>query len=175
MTMQWDLIDISWLFYAAAVIVVPFVAYGIYQTCTSAKKKKLKSQTVVQKDKSEGWTPTGRIDFAGAATENFVLRVEETLIVEGISGTEYRDIHWRKATLEEAKAVVVAYHAQRNLAMRASYIVSSANKYGLRQSDPENAQQETAKTVTLHPATPAENPARASSVALMRSAGGIQP
>ena len=42
-----------------------------------------------------------------------------------MGGVEHREIRWRKATLDEAKAVVVAYHAQRNLAMTANFIVSN--------------------------------------------------
>jgi hypothetical protein len=38
---------------------------------------------------------------------------------------EHREIRWRKATLDEAKMVLVSYHAQRNLLMSANFIVSA--------------------------------------------------
>ena len=39
----------------------------------------------------------------------------------------HREIRWRTATLEEADSVLIAYHAQRNLAMAPNYIVTSSN------------------------------------------------
>ena len=57
-----------------------------------------------------------------------------------MGGVEHREIRWRKATLDEAKAVVVAYHAQRNLAMTANFIVSSPIR---RRSGIDNEQQKT--------------------------------
>jgi hypothetical protein len=59
---------------------------------------------------------------------NFTLQAEDTRIVGSIGGVERREIRWRNATLEEAKTVVVAYHAQRNLAMAANFIVSSSRR-----------------------------------------------
>jgi hypothetical protein len=72
-----------------------------------------------------GWTPTGRIDFLNPQSDNFILQAEDTRIVDSMGGVEHREIRWRKATLDEAKTVVVAYHSQPNLAMTASFIVSS--------------------------------------------------
>jgi hypothetical protein len=55
----------------------------------------------------------------------FVLQVEETRIINSPGGVEHREIRWRKATLDEAKMVLVSYHAQRNLTMTANFIVSA--------------------------------------------------
>jgi hypothetical protein len=108
--MQWDAIDISTFCYAAAVATAIFgivSAYCSYKAWTSEKMRK--KSRALQRNTAEGWAPTGRIDFAGGATTgNFVLRVEETQVVKGIGGTEYRDVRWRTPILEEVKAVVVA-------------------------------------------------------------------
>jgi hypothetical protein len=37
-----------------------------------------------------------------------ILQAEDTRIVDSMGGVEHREIRWRKATLDEAKAVVVA-------------------------------------------------------------------
>ena len=55
----------------------------------------------------------------------FTLQAEETRIVESLGGIEHREIRWRKATLDEAKTVLVSYHAQRNLTMTANLVVSA--------------------------------------------------
>ena len=52
-----------------------------------------------------------------------------------MGGVERREIRWRKATPDEAKTVVVGYHAQRNLAMTANFIVSSSIR---RKLDSDN-------------------------------------
>ena len=58
-----------------------------------------------------------------------------------MGGVQHREIRWRKATLDEAKMVVVAYHAQRNLAVAANYVVSS--RAVMRpNSSPKNEHQE---------------------------------
>ena len=54
-----------------------------------------------------------------------MLRVEETRVVNSPVGVEHREIRWRKATLDEAKTVMVSYHVQRKLAMAANFIVSA--------------------------------------------------
>jgi hypothetical protein len=41
---------------------------------------------------------------------------------------EHREIRWRRATLDEAKMVLVSYHAQRNLLMSANFIVSAPTR-----------------------------------------------
>jgi hypothetical protein len=62
------------------------------------------------------WQPTGKIDFhridrprPDGAPEAFLLMAEEYRAVESISGAEHTEINWRKATLAEAKSVVVCY------------------------------------------------------------------
>jgi hypothetical protein len=120
--MQWDeLISNQLLWFGAAAVLVllvgVFAAYRLY-------KSKPSDATPKQQD---GWTPTGRIDFLNSpSTDNFILQAEDTRIVDSMGGVEHREIRWRKATLDEAKTVVVAYHSQRNLAMTASFIVSSS-------------------------------------------------
>jgi hypothetical protein len=66
------------------------------------------------------WTPTGRIDFAGHSSDwgaadapgLFYLQAEEIRVLVSLSGIERKEIRWRKATLSEAKRVVVAFHRQ---------------------------------------------------------------
>jgi hypothetical protein len=50
-------------------------------------------------------------------------------------------MRWRKATLDEAKRVIVVYHAQRNLATRATFVVASPSIVG-GQSDQKNEHQQ---------------------------------
>jgi hypothetical protein len=77
-------------------------------------------------NQQDGWSPTGRIDFRDRQpSADFVLQVEDTRIADSVGGVEHREIRWRKATLDEAKRVIVAYHAQRNLARTANFIVTS--------------------------------------------------
>jgi hypothetical protein len=111
-----------------------FAAYRLYKSKPSDATPK----------QQNGWTPTGRIDFLNSPSpDNFVLQAEDTRIVDSMGGVEHREIRWRKATLDEAKTVVVAYHSQRNLAMTASFIVSSSNtntsrfRSEERRSEPE--------------------------------------
>ena len=140
--MVWDTIDNlratitdQWLWFSAAIVLVILVgvlaAYKFY---------KPKPQEPVQ-HKQDGWTPTGRVDFIDPqSTGNFVLQAEDTRIVDSIGGVEHREIRWRKATLDEARTAVVAFHAQRNLAMTANFIVSAPIRRG---SGIDNEQQET--------------------------------
>jgi len=66
----------------------------------------------------------GAIDFSNPQSPGgFILQAEDTRIVDSIGGVERREIRWRKATLDEAKAVVVAYYARRNLTMAANFVV----------------------------------------------------
>ena len=41
------------------------------------------------------------------------------------TGVEHREIRWRKGTLPEAKMVRQSYHAQQNLPMSASFILTA--------------------------------------------------
>ncbi|MGB6540862.1 MAG: hypothetical protein WBF03_08295 [Xanthobacteraceae bacterium] len=136
--MQWDAITDQWPWFAAAavlvVLVVAFVAYGFY-------KPKPQPGDPIQ-NQQDGWTPTGRIDFIDRQSGgDFVLQVEDTRIADSASGVEHREIRWRKATLDEAKRVIVAYHAQRNLARTANFIVTSpsvARRPDLQMEQSEN-------------------------------------
>ena len=75
---------------------------------------------------NKGWVLTGRIDFVDPHSNGeLVLQVEETQIVNSPGGVEHREIRWRRATLDEAKMVLVSYHAQRNLLMSPNYTVSA--------------------------------------------------
>jgi hypothetical protein len=95
-----------------------------------------------QPQPDDGWTPTGRIDFTDPHSNgNFTLQVEETRVDESLSGVEHRTIRWRKATLDEAKRVIVSYHAQRNLTMRPTFVVASRS-LAQEQSDQKNEHQQ---------------------------------
>jgi hypothetical protein len=121
--MQWDTISDQWLWIGAAVVFVIFVAAI---AARSLRKPKPHDKTQSDVAAQNGWTATGRIDFADPqSTGDFILQVEETRIVDTLGGVEHREIRWRKATLDEAKTVLVSYHAQRNLTMTANFIVSS--------------------------------------------------
>ena len=130
-----DTITDQWIWFSVAgvfaILVVVVAVRNFYKS---------KPSDVIQ-GQQEGWTPTGRVDFTDPQSiGNFILQAEDTRIVDSIGGVERREIRWRKATLDEAKTVVVAYHAQRNLAMTANYIVSSSLR---RQSGLDNEQQKT--------------------------------
>ena len=133
--MQWnEIISNQLLWFGGAAVLVllagVFVAYRL-------NKSKPHDTTPKQLD---GWTPTGRIDFLNTpSTDNFILQAEDTRIVDSMGGVEHREIRWRKASLDEAKAVVVAYHAQRNLAMTANFIVSNnePRKFRVEEGRPE--------------------------------------
>jgi hypothetical protein len=137
--MQWDAITNQWPWFAAAaavlvVLVGPLVAYSFY-------KPKPQPDDPIQ-NQQDGWSPTGRIDFIDRQSSgDFVLQVEDTRIADSVSGVEHREIRWRKATLDEAKRVIVAYHAQRNLARTANFIVASPNVMR-RNSDLQTEHQE---------------------------------
>jgi hypothetical protein len=112
-----NLITDQWFWLAAAavfaVLLALILAYGAHRS---------KSQTA-KHNQADGWAPTGRIDFAGLtggnpdATGDFLLQAEDTRTVNSIGGVDHREIRWRKATLNEAKRVVLAYHAHRSLAI----------------------------------------------------------
>ncbi len=146
--MVWDTINNlratitdQWLWFSAAVVLVALVgvlaAYKFYKSKPYEYKSKPYEPVEHTQD---GWTPTGRVDFSDPqSTGNFILQAEDTRIVDSMGGVEHREIRWRKATLDEVKTVVVAYHAQRNLAMTANFIVSSPIR---RRSDIDNERQE---------------------------------
>jgi hypothetical protein len=137
--MQWDAITDQWPWFAAAVAVLvvlvgAFVAYSFY-------KPKPQPDDTIQ-NQQDGWSPTARIDFIDRQSSgDFVLQVEDTRIADSVGGVEHREIRWRKATLDEAKRVIVAYHAQRNLARTANFIVTSPSVIR-RNSDLQTEHQE---------------------------------
>ena len=89
-------------------------------------KSKRQPKTTGNASDSKEWVLTGRIDFVDPRSAGeLVLQVEETRIVNRPSGVEHREIHWRRATLDEGKMVLVSYHAQRNLLMSANFMVSA--------------------------------------------------
>jgi hypothetical protein len=120
--MQWDTIADQWLWIGAAAVVVIFVAALAVRSQKPKPHDKTKSNSAAQ----NGWTATGRIDFVDPQSKgDFILQVEETRVVDTMGGVEHREIRWRRATLDEAKTVLVSYHTQRNLTMTANFIVSS--------------------------------------------------
>ena len=134
--MLWDRINNifanQWFWFGAAGILVVLV-------WVAASKFRNSKPSEVTPDQQDGWTPTGRIDFLNPQSMgNFILQAEDTRIVESLGGVEHREIRWRKATLDEAKTVVVAYHAQRNLTMAANFIVNSSMR---QKSDLDNEHQ----------------------------------
>ncbi len=134
--MQWDTIPDQWLWIgAAAVLIILVAALAIHSLKPkSHDKEKTKPNGAGQ----NGWAPTGRIDFVHPQSKgDFILQVEETRIVDSMGGIEHREIQWRKATLDEAKTVLISYHAQRNLTMTANFIVSSSSMTR-RNSDAQN-------------------------------------
>jgi len=121
--MTWDAILQQWPWFAAAagLFVVFVVVFALYKP----KPKRQPEKSDVAADK-RAWVLTGRIDFVDPRSlGELVLQVEETRIVNSPGGVEHREIRWRRATLDEAKMVLVSYHAQRNLTMSANFIVSA--------------------------------------------------
>ena len=137
--MQWDAISDQWLWIGAAAAVVIFIG-----ALAAYRLKKPKSHHKAQSNvaRQNGWMATGRIDFVHPqSSTEFILQVEETRIVDTMGGVEHREIRWRRATLDEAKTVLVSYHAQRNLTMTANFIVSSPTVIR-RNSDGRSEHQE---------------------------------
>jgi hypothetical protein len=140
--MQWDTISDQWLWICAAGAFVIFV--GTF-AALRLNKPKWHNKTQSKFETQNGWTATGRIDFIDPQSKgDFILQVEETRIVNTMGGVEHREIRWRRATLDEAKTVLVSYHAQRNLTMTANFIVSSPTAMR-RNSDGRNEHQESQK------------------------------
>jgi hypothetical protein len=106
-------------------------------------------QEIVQNQKN-GWAPTGRIDFSGSTDSEpnsfgtFLLQAEDTRIVNSIGGVDRHEIRWRRATLNEAKKVVLTYHAQLNLATTAALVVSSPSS-DTAKSELGNERQDTVR------------------------------
>jgi hypothetical protein len=123
MTMTWDAIFEQWPWFAAAAGVL-VVVIGLLVLLRPRSKRQLVTSNSVADNK--GWILTGRIDFVDPhSVGELVLQVEETQTVNSPGGVEHREIRWRRATLDEAKMVLVSYHAQRNLLMSANFVVSA--------------------------------------------------
>jgi hypothetical protein len=137
--MQWDTISDQWLWICAVGAFVIFVgAFAALRLNKPKSHNKTQSNVATQ----NGWTATGRIDFIDPQSKgDFILQVEETRIVDTMGGVEHREIRWRKATLDEAKTVLVSHHVQRNLTMTANFIVSSPTVMR-RNSDGRSGHQE---------------------------------
>jgi hypothetical protein len=126
--MQWDAVADQWPWLVVAGIVAVLLgalaAYRFYKTGPEPENEHIP----VYQSQQDGWTPTGRIDFIDRrSTGDFVLQIEETRAADSLGGVEHREIRWRRATLDEAKKVIVAYHAQRNLSRAANFVVTAPN------------------------------------------------
>ena len=132
-----DVITNQWLWFSAAGIFAVF--FGVFAAYSFYKLRP--SRAIRNQQEKDGWSPTGRVDFIVDGSNNFILHAEDTRIVDSISGVEHRQIRWRKATLDEARAVVVAYHARLNLTMAGNFTVRSVKSY-TANSDLEKKQQE---------------------------------
>ena len=137
--MQWETIPDLWIWLSAAAVFVVFVAAI---AARSLRKPKPHDKTKSNAAAQNGWMATGRIDFVDPQSKGeFILQVEETRIVDTMGGVEHREIRWRRATLDEAKTVLVSYHVQRNLTMTANFVVSSPT-LSRRNSDGRTEHQE---------------------------------
>src|ERR1700676_239755 len=125
--MEWITISDPWLWLAAAVVFIALLGLLLaYNARRSKNQEAMRAQ-------HGGWTATGRIDFAGPtdvdpdSMGSFLLQVEDTRIVGSVGGVDHREIRWRRATLNEAKKVVLAYHAQLNLATTTALVVNASS------------------------------------------------
>jgi len=118
-----DTISNVWLWFAAAAMaLVLAAAVAAYYFLRPQRK----AENEVEEHRTDEWIATGRIDLTDPQSlGNFVLQAEETRVLESAGGVEHRQIRWRRATLDEARKVVKEYHAQRNLTMKANFIVTS--------------------------------------------------
>ena len=124
----WDTLTNHWVWFSVAGVSAVLVgSVAAYKFAYKSRDNDAIS------DEQDGWIPTGRIDFSNSqSTGIFILRAEDCRIVDSSVG--HREVRWRTATLDEAKSVVVAYHAQRNLAMAADYVVSTPTKMQLNSA-----------------------------------------
>jgi hypothetical protein len=126
MAITWEAIFEQWPWFAAAAGVLVVVS-GLLVLLRPKSKRRPK--IIGSASDSKEWVLTGRIDFVDPhSAGELVLQVEETRIVNSPSGVEHREIHWRRATLDEGKMVLVSYHAQRNLLMSANFTVSAPTR-----------------------------------------------
>ena len=109
--LTWDAIFQQWPWFSAAAGLF-VVVVGVLAVVKPKPKLHLEGTNTVTDN--TGWIATGRIDFVDQQSGgDFVLQVEETRVVNSSGGVERREIRWRRATLDEAKMVLVSYHAQR--------------------------------------------------------------
>jgi hypothetical protein len=78
----------------------------------AASTEQTQDQGVIKRD----WSTTGRVNFALPATMpdldtpvSLILEVEETRVIESVTGGEMLSLRWRRATLAEAKQVMGTY------------------------------------------------------------------
>jgi hypothetical protein len=86
-----------------------------------------------------------------------VLQVEETRITNSPGGVERREIRWRKATLDEAKMVLVSYHAQRKLLMTANFVVGTPTETGRNGRGEKDKLNEVSDSQTESPGQPSNS------------------
>jgi hypothetical protein len=132
--MLWDTITNQWFWLGASGFFI--VLLGVLLLRYNARQAIF--QEAMQQSQQDGWTPTGRIDFSGSTDSEpnsigtFLLQAEDTRIVNSIGGLNRREIRWRRATLNEAKKVVLTYHAQLNLSTTATLVVSTSGSDAAR-------------------------------------------
>lgn len=62
------------------------------------------------------WEPTGRLDFQfppgvdASVQTTCILVAEDRRVVASAFEIEHHEVRWRRATLAEAKTIIVAYH-----------------------------------------------------------------
>src|SRR5215472_12217940 len=111
--MIWNAVIDPWLWLGAAGFFSILLGIIVY------KQRHPSSQKAARAD-ADKWVPTGRIDFQGPTdcdpdtAASFQLQAEETRTVYSVGGLAHHEIRWRRATLNEAKKVVRAYHEVRN-------------------------------------------------------------
>ena len=86
-----------------------------------------------------------------------MLQVEETRITNSPGGVERREIRWRKATLDEAKMVLVSYHAQRKLLMTANFVVGTPTETGRNGRGEKDKLNEVSNSQTESPGQPSNS------------------
>lgn len=111
--MVWDVISSQWFWLGAAGFFMALLGIIVLKARRPAAD--------AGQAQEDGWVATGRIDFQGPTDSDpnmvgsFLLQAEETRTVHSIGGIDHHEIRWRRATLNEAKKVVMAYHAELKL------------------------------------------------------------
>ena len=121
MTIDPDVLTYGLLLIAAifAGALIYLVAKRSRKSESPREKSEISNESWYQGAVKQDWLPTRRIDFATQfeiSADNrdkpteFKLLVEEQRIVESVAGNEKLEIHWRLATLDEAKTIVSLYN-----------------------------------------------------------------